>query len=126
MSFTVLDSVENTDGSIGRQLSAMCIKYAVIAQGALIWAKELVNGSEFVTTAGYPTLSPCILSLARIICIYHPLARPSVLELSLIFMGHSNSDISHQKMQSIKVSTSFHLFFLNLISLQANGKKVLP
>jgi hypothetical protein len=104
VSFIAIDSVENTDGSVGRQLSALCIKYSVIAQGVLIWAKELASGAEFVTTAGYPTLSPCILSLVRLICVYHPLARPSVLDLALVFMGHSNSEISHQKMQSIKVS----------------------
>jgi len=102
VSFTVLDSTENTAGSIGRQLSALCIKYPVIAQGVLIWAKELASGSEFITTAGYPTVSPCILSLARLISIYHPLARNGVLDLALVFLGHSNSDISHQKMQSIK------------------------
>ncbi|KAL7466366.1 hypothetical protein ACHAXS_006667 [Conticribra weissflogii] len=103
VSFTVLDSTENTAGSIGRQLSALCIKHAVIAQGVLIWAKELASGSEFITTAGYSTVSPCILSLARLISIYHPLARSNVLNLALVFLGHSNSDISHQKMQSIKV-----------------------
>jgi hypothetical protein len=103
VSFTVLDKVDVTDGSVGRQLSALCIQYAVVAEGALIWAKDLASGSEFVTTAAYPTLSPCILSLARLICIYHPLTRPTVLEVSLIFMGHSNREISHQKMQSIKV-----------------------
>eukprot|EP00804_Cyclotella_cryptica_P013920 CCRYP_002434-RA/>CCRYP_002434-RA protein AED:0.07 eAED:0.07 QI:141/0.85/0.87/1/1/1/8/45/929 len=102
VSFTVLDNVEATDGSVGRQLSAMCIKYSVVAEGALIWAKELALGSEFVTTAGYPTLSPCVLSLARLICIHHPLSRPAVLDVSLIFMSHSNREISHQKMQSIK------------------------
>ncbi|KAL7449091.1 hypothetical protein ACHAWC_001186, partial [Mediolabrus comicus] len=104
ISFTVIDSVDAAQGtsSAGRQLSAMCIKYPVIAQGALIWAKELASSPEFVTTAAYPTLSPCMLSLARIISLYHPLARPAALELSLIFVGHSNSDISHQKMESIK------------------------
>ena len=102
VSFTVLDTVENTDGSVGRQLSSMCIKYPVIAQGVMIWAKEVASGSEFINTAGYPTISPCILSLARLVCLYHPLARPAVLDLALIFLGHSNREISHQKMQSIK------------------------
>lgn len=106
VSFTVLDKVETSYGSVGMQLSAMCMKYAAIAEGAIIWAKELASGSDFVTTAAYPTLSPCILSLVRLICIYHPLARPSVLEVALIFMGHSNREISHQKMQSIKASTN--------------------
>lgn len=102
VSFTVLDKVEASDGSVGRQLSALCIKHSFLAEGALIWARELASGPDFVSTAAYPTLSPCILSLARLICIYHPMARPSVLELALIFMSHSNREISHQKMQSIK------------------------
>ncbi|KAL7441664.1 hypothetical protein ACHAXM_007947 [Skeletonema potamos] len=103
VSFTAIDSVEEGhETSTGRQLSAMCIKYPVIAQGALIWAKELSSTSDFVTTAAYPTLAPCILCLVRIISLHHPLARPAALELSLIFIGHSNSDISHQKMESIK------------------------
>mmetsp|Transcript_1482 Transcript_1482/g.3059 ORF Transcript_1482/g.3059 Transcript_1482/m.3059 type:complete len:922 (+) Transcript_1482:164-2929(+) len=103
VSFTAIDSVEEgQETSAGRQLSAMCIKYPVIAQGALIWAKELASNPDFVTTAAYPTLAPCILCLVRIISLHHPLARPAALELSLIFIGHSNSDISHQKMESIK------------------------
>ena len=103
VSFTVLDKADASDRSVGRQLSAMCIKYSAIAEGALLWARDLASGPEFVTTAAYPTLSPCILSLARLICIYHPLSRPAVLEVAMIFMGHSNREISHQKMQSIKV-----------------------
>ena len=103
VSFTVLDSVDsNNDVSIGRQLCAMCIQYSVVSQGVMIWAKELARGSDFVTTASYPTISPCILSLARLICRHHPLTRSAVLDLSLIFMGHSNREISHQKMESIK------------------------
>lgn len=103
VSFTAIDSVEEgQENSAGRQLSAMCIKYPVIAQGALIWAKELASNADFVTTAAYPTLAPCILCLVRIISLHHPLTRPAVLELSMIFISHSNSDISHQKMESLK------------------------
>lgn len=103
VSFTAIDSVEEGhETSAGRQLSALCIKYPVIAQGALIWAKGLASNPDFVTTAAYPTLAPCILCLVRIITLHHPLTRPAALELSMIFIGHSNSDISHQKMESIK------------------------
>ena len=105
VSFTVLDSIDtNTskEGSIGRQLSALCIQHPAVASGVLVWMKELASGSEFVSTASYPTISPCILSLARLISIYHPLTRPVVLEISLIFMSHSNREISHRKMESIK------------------------
>lgn len=103
VSFTVIDKVdENAEGSVGRQLSAMCIQHSVVSHGVLIWAKEHASGSDFVATASYPTVSPCILCLVRLICRYHPLARPAALDISLLFLGHSNREISHQKMQSIK------------------------
>jgi len=105
VSFTVLDSIDNAatkEGSIGRQLSALCIQHPAVASGVLVWMKELASGVEFVSTASYPTISPCILSLARLISIYHPLTRPVVLEISLLFMSHSNREISHRKMESIK------------------------
>jgi len=105
VSFTVLDSIDNAatkEGSIGRQLSALCIQHPAVASGVVVWMKELASGSEFVSTASYPTISPCILSLARLISIYHPLTRPGVLEISLLFMSHSNREISHRKMESIK------------------------
>jgi hypothetical protein len=103
VSFTVIDEVdENAGGSIGRQLSAMCIRHSVISRGFLIWAREHASGADFVATASYPTLSPCILCLVKLICRHHPLARPTALDVSLLFLGHSNREISHQKMQSIK------------------------
>jgi hypothetical protein len=103
VSFTVIDKVdENTEGSVGRRLSSMCIQHPVVSQGFLIWAKEQGSGSDFVETASYPTVSPSILCLVRLICRYHPLARPAALDISLLFLGHSNREISHQKMQSIK------------------------
>eukprot|EP00585_Thalassiosira_rotula_P018387 CAMPEP_0196206326 /NCGR_PEP_ID=MMETSP0912-20130531/7746_1 /TAXON_ID=49265 /ORGANISM="Thalassiosira rotula, Strain GSO102" /LENGTH=440 /DNA_ID=CAMNT_0041480861 /DNA_START=88 /DNA_END=1410 /DNA_ORIENTATION=+ len=104
VSFTVLDNVENdtVGSSVGRQLCAMCIKHSVVAQGVLTWAKELSSKSDFVTLVSYPTISPCILSLARLICRHHPLTRTAVLDIALVFMGHSNREISHRKMQSIK------------------------
>ena len=103
VSFTVLDKVDNAEeGSVGRQLSALCIQHAVVSQGTLVWMRELASGSEFAQTASYPTISPCILSLARLICRHHPLTRPAVLEISLIFLGHTNREISHKKMSSIK------------------------
>ena len=104
VSFTVLDNVVDSDnsGTVGRQLCAMCIQHAAVSQGVLIWIKELASGPDFVIDSNYPTISPCILSLARLICRNHPLTRPAILEISLVFMGHSNREISHQKMSSIK------------------------
>ena len=112
VSFTVIDSIINNntnnnnntveERSIGRQLSYMCIKHSVISYGFLIWAKVQSSGVDFVETANYTSVSPCILCLTKLICRYHPLSRPTALEIALIFLGHSNRDISSQKMQSIK------------------------
>jgi hypothetical protein len=103
VSFTVLDNIDqNTEGSAGRQLSALCIRHSVVAVGALIWSKQFAGVPDFASTASYPTITPCILSLARLICRHQPLTRPAVLEMSLIFLGHSNREISHRTMQSIK------------------------
>ena len=113
VSFTVIDSIINNntnnnnnntveERSIGRQLSSMCIKHSVISHGFLIWAKVQSSGVDFVETANYTSVSPCILCLTKLICRYHPLSRPTALEIALIFLGHSNREISSQKMQSIK------------------------
>ncbi|KAL3769474.1 hypothetical protein ACHAWU_008883 [Discostella pseudostelligera] len=103
VSFTVLDNLDqSTEGSAGRQLSALCIRHSVVAVGALIWSKQFAGVPDFASTASYPTITPCILSLARLICRHQPLTRPAVLEMSLIFLGHSNREISHRTMQSIK------------------------
>ena len=123
VSFIAIDSVKaGPESSAGRQLSAMCIKYPIIAQGALTWAKELASSPDFVSTAAYPTLAPCILCLGRIISLHHPLTRQAVLELSLIFIGHSNSDISHQKMESIKEQC---LRLMLLLSVQGLSLEVI-
>ena len=108
VSFAVLDSSDDGEGdaapsaSVGRRLSSHCVRHAVIARGALLWASELASGPEFVETASYPTLSPCILSLARVISRHHPMTRPAVLDLALLFASHSNRDVGHKKMTSIK------------------------
>lgn len=112
VSFAVLDnSSDDGEGdsapgvpsaSVGRRLSSHCVRHAVIARGALLWASELASGPEFAETASYPTLSPCILSLARVISRHHPMTRPAVLDLALLFASHSNRDVGHKKMASIK------------------------
>ena len=114
VSFTVLDNIDqNTEGSAGRQLSALCIRHSVVARGVLIWAKAFAGVTDFVSTASYPTISPCILSLAMLICRHQPLTRPAVLEISLIFLGHSNREISHRTMQSIKEQSLRLLLWLS-------------
>ncbi|KAL7544566.1 hypothetical protein ACHAWF_007946 [Thalassiosira exigua] len=107
VSFVVVEDAGNDDvaaggGSVGAQVSVMCLRHAVVSQGVLIWAREFASGPDFVSAASYPTISPCILSLARLIGVRHPLARPAVLDLALVFMGHSDREVSHRKMEMIK------------------------
>jgi hypothetical protein len=115
VSFTVTEEVEeeelekmlkeassSSSTSIGRQLSSLAIRCPPVAQGILLWATALSSGSEFVASASYPTLSPSILALGRIISIHHPFTRPAVLNLVVIFLKHSSRDLSYQKTTALK------------------------
>jgi hypothetical protein len=102
VSFTVSSNVEENNASAGMKLCALALKSAPVAQGVVIWATEIVRGTDFVTSASYPTLSPCILSLVRIVATKHPFTRRTVMNIALAFLGHTNSEISSQKMNSLK------------------------
>ena len=103
VSFIVVDEVEFKEGaSVGRELSSLCIKNPAVAQGALLWSIERGSNVEFVDSAAYPTLAPSMLSLSRIISIHHPLSRPEVQKISLIFLKHSPPELSFQKAQGLK------------------------
>mmetsp|Transcript_32592 Transcript_32592/g.43326 ORF Transcript_32592/g.43326 Transcript_32592/m.43326 type:complete len:235 (+) Transcript_32592:1009-1713(+) len=103
VTFTVTESASDKDtASPGRYLSFLCMEYAPVAQGVILWATELASGDEFASSAAYPTLSPSLMSLARIVSIHHPFTRPAVLKLALTFLSHSNSDLSYETMQDIK------------------------
>jgi len=92
----------NTSSSVGAQLSNLCIKCSTVAQGFLMWARETSSNSDFSSTAAYPYTAPGILSLVRIISTHHPLLRDSVIDIALLFLDHSNSELSYQKMNGIK------------------------
>jgi len=103
VSFIVVDEVEFKEGaSVGRELSSLCIKNPAVAQGALLWSIERGSSVEFVDSAAYPTLAPSMLTLARIISIHHPLSRPEVQKIALIFLKHSPPELSFQKAQGLK------------------------
>jgi len=103
VSFTVVDDANFKEGgSVGRELSSLCIKNPVVAQGALIWSTERASGVEFVDSAAYPTLAPGILGLARIISIHHPLSRPSVQKIAFQFLKHSPPELSFKKVEALK------------------------
>ncbi len=97
-----VESSPSVSGSVGSQLSSLCIKCAPVAEGCLLWAKEKCKGNEFPEAAAYPTLAPGILSLARIIAKNHPFSREVVVDLAVLFLGHSSSELSPQKMNEIK------------------------
>jgi len=102
VSFTVSSKIEENNASAGMKLCALALKSAPVAQGVISWSLEVVRGSDFVTSASYPTLSPCILGLVRIIASKHPFTRRTAMDVALTFLGHTNSEISSQKMNSLK------------------------
>ena len=103
---------EDSNPSAGIKLSVLANKSAPVAEGVVMWAKELVSGNEFVTAASYPTLAPSMLSLVRVISTRHPFTRPLVLNVALSFLGHSNSEMTYQKMNEIKEQALRVMFFL--------------
>lgn len=103
---------ESSTESPGQQLCQLAMKCAPVAQGVAIWAREVTKGNEFVSSASYPTLSPSILSLMRIIFLRHPFTRDDTMDVAMCFLTHSNSEISYQKMNSIKEQSMRLLLFL--------------
>ena len=104
--------VKESNPSAGVKLSVLANRVAPVAEGVVMWAKVLVSGNEFVSSASYPTLAPSILSLLRIISTRHPFTRPSVSDVALMFLGHTNSELTYQKMNEIKEQALRVLLFL--------------
>jgi len=107
VSFTVTDYKELPHGipsgaSVGGKLSFMCIKSASVAQGVLFWITEMASGPDFDSSAAYPTLSPSLLSLSRIIAKYHPFARPEVLRVTFLFLEHKSPELSYERVKALK------------------------
>jgi len=99
-------------GSPGERLCSLATKCAAVAQGVIMWAREFTGGAEFAASASYPTLSGSILSLVRIVSLEQPFTRRDALDVSLSFLGHSNSEISYKKMNAIKEQSLRILLFL--------------
>lgn len=95
-------SEDASNSSVGTQITNLCVKSSTIAQGFLMWAKSRSSNKEFPSTAAYPYTAPGILSLARIIALHHPLQRTSAVDLALIFLRHTTSELSFQKLNAIK------------------------
>jgi hypothetical protein len=112
VSFLVTTDAGKKGATPGQQLCTLALKCTSLAQGVCLWARDLTRGNEFVTSASYPTLSPSILSLVRLVSMHHAFTRRDVIELALGFLKHSNSEISYQKMNEIKEQALRLLLFL--------------
>lgn len=96
----------------GEQLCALALRCAPVSQGVALWARGIVKGSEFVISASYPTVSPNIMSLIRIVFLHHPFVRDDTCEIAFEFLKHSNSEIAYKTMNSIKEQSLRLLLFL--------------
>ena len=123
VSFIVATEAKKKDvpSTPGELLCAFAVKCPVIAEGVIIWAKEVTSGNEFVESASYPTISPSILSLVRILAIEHPFTRRDSLEVAIGFLNHSNSEVSYQTMNGIKEQA---LRLLVFIAIKGEGPSV--
>lgn len=115
VSFIVTYGGEGSNGeSPGEELVIMAMQSSLIAQGVAIWAREVIKGNDFVTSGTYPTVSPSILSLVRVLYTKHHCIRDDTLEVAFGFLSHSksDSDVSYQKLSEIKEQSLRLLLFL--------------
>jgi hypothetical protein len=114
MTFEVISDsgIVSDDSSAGRKLCALALKSAPIGQGLMMWALEIARGPDFVISASYSTLSPSILALVRVISGVHPFTRRAALEVSLVFLKHSNSELTYKVQNALKERCLRLLLFL--------------
>lgn len=99
--------------SPGQQLCNLALRSAPVALGVMFWAREVTKGNEFTSTATYPTFSPSILSLVRIVALEHPCTRTDAADIAFTFLRHStSSEISYKKINEIKEQSLRLLLFL--------------
>jgi TH1 protein/WW domain len=115
--FVTADSTDTSTSTtahrtVGEKLSTLALTVTPVGLGVAIWAREFTQGKEYAASATYPTLSPSILSLIRLVAMKHPFARADALQVGLSFLRHSNADISYQKVNSIKECGLRLLIFL--------------
>jgi negative elongation factor C/D len=116
VSFLVTTDANRRKGSTslnpGEKLCSLAVKSAPVSRGVAIWAREITKGSEFVTSASYPTISPSIMSLVRIVYLHHPFTRDDTSAVAFEFLKHANPDIAYQTMNHIKEHSLRLLLFL--------------
>jgi hypothetical protein len=102
VSFLVLLDETKSGTSPGEKLCSLALNCAAIAQGVVIWAEAFTHGTDFASSPAFPTISVSILSLLRTISVKHPFTRKRIIDVAVNFLGHSNQDISYQKVTTIK------------------------
>jgi TH1 protein/WW domain len=100
--------------SPGQKICALSMKSAVVGMGTIMWAFEFTRQTEFPQSASFPTISPCIMSLVRLIAMKHPATRADALQVALAFLRHANQDISYQKINALKEQALRLMIFLLL------------
>ena len=98
--------------TVGEKLCLLALSLTPVGLGVVMWAREFTHGKEYAASASYPTLSDSILSLVRIVALRHPFARSDALHVGLAFLRHTNSEVSYQKVNSIKECALRLLIFL--------------
>ena len=98
--------------TVGEKLCLLALSISPVGLGVAMWAKEFTHGKDFAASASYPTLSQSILSLVRLVALRHPFARSDTLHVGLAFIRHTNSEVSYQKVNSIKECALRLLIFL--------------
>ena len=98
--------------SPGEQICSLAVKCAPVSQGVAMWAREITRGGEFVSSASYASISPNIMTLVRIVYMYHPFTRDDVCHVAFQFLKHANSEVVYQTMNSLKEQSLRLLLFL--------------
>ena len=110
VSFSISERYATIDplASVGRQLSYLCSRHAIVAHGFLLWANDRFSSSVFVGSAAFSSLAPGILGLARISATNHVPMGLAVLELALVFLGTGgksggrDADVSFRKATELR------------------------
>lgn len=104
--------INRAAASPGEQICSLAVKCAPVSQGVAVWAREITRGGEFVSSASYASISPNIMTLVRIVYMYHPFTRDDVCHVAFQFLKHSNSEVVYQTMNSLKEQSLRLLLFL--------------
>lgn len=99
--------------SPGQHLCNLALKCASVAQGVMIWADDCIRQTDFTSSATYPTFSPSILTLVRIVALRHPCTRLEAADIAFTFLKQNVAgDVPYKKLNQIKEQCLRLLIFL--------------